>query len=95
MHVLAERECVGGERARTESEPYSSENVNKVLNDTEEGITMSTVPQCDEILPRTKTPSVAPWRLRGHVCASVCAHVPEGFGLLSESEELVLYISFH
>lgn len=34
---------------RAESEPYSSENVNKVLNDTEEGITMSTVPQCDEI----------------------------------------------
>lgn len=32
-----------------ESEPYSSENVNKVLNDTEEGITMSTVLQCDEI----------------------------------------------
>lgn len=50
VHVLAEREWGGGsEDRRTESEPYSSENVNKVLNDTEEGITMSTVPQRDEI----------------------------------------------
>lgn len=32
-----------------ESEPYSSEGTNKVLNDTEEGITMSAVPQCYEI----------------------------------------------
>lgn len=32
-----------------ESEPYSSEGTNKVLNDTGEGITMSAVPQCYEI----------------------------------------------
>lgn len=32
-----------------ESEQYSSEGTNKVLNDTEEGITMSAVPQCYEI----------------------------------------------
>lgn len=91
VHVLVEREW-GGE---VESDPYSSENVNKVLNDTEEGITMSTVLQCDEIPLWTKTPSVAQWRLCGHVCASVCVHVPVGFDLLSEREELILYISFH
>lgn len=32
-----------------ESQQYSSEGTNKVLNDTEEGITMSAVPQCYEI----------------------------------------------
>lgn len=33
--------------------------INKALNATEEGITMSVVPQCYEILLLTKTPSVA------------------------------------
>lgn len=42
-----------------ESELYSTENKNKALNDTEEGITMSAVPQCYEILLWTKTPIVA------------------------------------
>lgn len=41
------RDC----RSKREPVLYSTENKNKALNDTEEGITMSAVPQCYVILP--------------------------------------------
>lgn len=76
------RDC----KSEREPELYSTENKNKALNDTEEGITMSAVPQCYVILPWTKTQNVA---------QALCVCMREGLGLLSEHMEHVLYISFH